>query len=55
MPNGFEVQTPSFWYWMTAGIAFTIGAGAVSVLATVVRMWLMTQVPVLMVLRSITR
>lgn len=31
MPNGFEVETPTFWYWMKAGIAFTLGAGIVTV------------------------
>lgn len=31
MPNGFEVETPTFWYWMKAGVAFTLGAGIVTV------------------------
>jgi len=26
MPNGYELETPSFGYWMKAGIAFTLGA-----------------------------
>lgn len=26
MPNGFEVETPSFGYWFKAGAAFTAGA-----------------------------
>jgi hypothetical protein len=33
MPNGFEVETPTFWYWMKAGMAFTLGAGIVSLSA----------------------
>lgn len=40
MPNGFEVETPTFWYWMKAGMAFTLGAGAVSLFAAVLG-WLM--------------
>jgi hypothetical protein len=35
MPNGFEVETPTFWYWMKAGIAFTLGAGIVTFVAVV--------------------
>lgn len=31
MPGGFELETPSFWYLMKAGIAFTLGAGMVTV------------------------
>jgi hypothetical protein len=27
MPDGFEVETPSFGYWFKAGVAFTAGAG----------------------------
>lgn len=26
MPNGFEVETPTFSYWFKAGAAFTTGA-----------------------------
>jgi len=26
MPNGFEVEVPTFGYWMKAGMAFTSGA-----------------------------
>ncbi len=35
MPNGFEVETPTFGYWVKAGIAFTLGAGIVTVIAAV--------------------
>jgi len=31
MPNGFEIETPTFWYWVKAGMAFTLGAGIVTV------------------------
>jgi hypothetical protein len=55
MPNGFEVETPTFWYWMKAGVAFTLGAGAVTVFATIVWMWLIARVPGLIVLRAISR
>jgi hypothetical protein len=29
MPNGFEVEMPTFFTWFKAGVAFTIGAGIV--------------------------
>lgn len=35
MPNGFEVETPTFWYWMKAGVAFTLGAAIVTVTTVV--------------------
>ena len=40
MPNGFELETPSFSYWFKAGIAFTLGAGIVTVTFWV--LWVMT-------------
>jgi hypothetical protein len=36
MPNGFEVETPTFGYWFKAGAAFTLGAGIVTVCAAAV-------------------
>lgn len=35
MPNGFEIDAPTFGYWFKAGAAFTLGAGAVSIFAMV--------------------
>lgn len=35
MPNGFEIDAPTFGYWFKAGAAFTLGAGAVSLVAMV--------------------
>jgi hypothetical protein len=35
MPNGFEVEQPSFGYWLKAGMAFTLGGGIVTVTAIV--------------------
>jgi hypothetical protein len=29
MPNGFELEVPSFGYWVKAGAAFTLGAGTI--------------------------
>lgn len=31
MPNGFELEMPSFGYWVKAGVAFTTGAAIVAV------------------------
>jgi uncharacterized membrane protein len=39
MPNGFELETPTFGYWFKAGIAFTLGAGLVTVLGAL--LWMM--------------
>jgi len=39
MPNGFELETPSFWYLMKAGMAFTLGAGIVTVLGALTWMF----------------
>ena len=30
MPNGYEIEPPSFAYWLKAGIAFTLGGGIVT-------------------------
>jgi hypothetical protein len=30
MPNGYELEVPTFWYWFKAGVAFTMGAGIVT-------------------------
>jgi len=35
MPNGYEVEPPSFGYWLKAGMAFTLGGGIVTVTAVV--------------------
>jgi len=31
--TGFELETPSFWLWVKAGMAFTLGAGIVTVVS----------------------
>lgn len=33
MPDGFELEVPTFGYWVKAGMAFTLGAGTVTVIA----------------------
>lgn len=35
MPGGFEVEKPTFLDWMKAGMAFTIGAGIVTIAAAI--------------------
>lgn len=35
MPNGFEIEKPTFTDWIKAGIGFTIGAVFVTFVATV--------------------
>jgi hypothetical protein len=35
MPNGYELEVPSFGYWVKAGIAFTLGAAVVTVTGAV--------------------
>lgn len=39
MPNGYEVEKPTFMDWVKAGIGFTIGAALVTFVATVT--WVM--------------
>ena len=39
MPNGFELETPSFGYWVKAGAAFTLGASTIG-FVLVVMSWL---------------
>lgn len=55
MPNGFEIETPSFWYWMKAGIAFTLGAGAVWLTSVMAWIWLISQAPGLVMLKTLLR
>jgi len=55
MPNGFEVETPTFWYWFKAGVAFTIGAGLVyfcSLIAWALVLW---RIPTLLIARNLIR
>lgn len=35
MPNGFEIEPPSFGYWVKAGMAFTLGGGIVTIAAVI--------------------
>lgn len=51
MPNGFEVETPSFLYWLKAGVAFTLGAGGVYVFGVILWLLLLSVAPSLGVLR----
>lgn len=30
MPHGYDVEAPSFGYWLKAGMAFTLGAGIIT-------------------------
>lgn len=55
MPNGFELEVPTFWYWMKAGIAFTMGAGVVSILSAVAWLWLISRAPALVALKALAR
>ncbi len=41
MPHGYDLEAPSFFYWLRAGAAFTIGAGLVYVMATLFWMFLL--------------
>lgn len=40
MPNGFELEVPTFGYWFKAGMAFTLGAGLVTVTAAICWMFI---------------
>ncbi len=51
MPHGYDLETPSFFYWMRAGAALMLGAGVVYVGAAIVWVWLMLHVPSLLLLR----
>ena len=51
MPNGFELELPSFTYWLKAGAAFTLGVGVVYVVAIVVWVVLVLALPALGALR----
>lgn len=55
MPNGFEVETPTVYYWMKAGAAFTFGAGCVTVAAGMLWLLLLSKVPELIFLRALSR
>jgi hypothetical protein len=47
MPNGFEFELPSFGYWFKAGVAFTLGAGAIYVLGVIAWLFLLNILPAL--------
>lgn len=51
MPNGFELELPTFTYWLKAGAAFTIGVGVVYVVAIVLWVLLVFALPALGALR----
>jgi hypothetical protein len=42
----FPVAAPSFWFWMKAGIGFTLGAGMVMMTIGFLNMWFL--MPMLM-------
>lgn len=55
MPGGFEVETPSIYYWVKAGAAFTFGAGCVYVTFAILWLILLARAPELVMLRALTR
>lgn len=54
-PNGTEIEMPTFWYWMKAGIAFTLGAGLVSIVGSLAWLWLISRAPALVALKALAR
>jgi hypothetical protein len=53
MPYGFEVETPSIFYWFKAGVAFTFGAGCIYVAFGVTWLYLIAHVPSLIFVRAL--
>jgi hypothetical protein len=51
MPDGYQLDVPSFWYWLRAGAALTLGGACVYVALTVAWLVLLRAVPSLYVLR----
>lgn len=49
-----RVAPLSFWFWVKAGIGFTIGAGIVYIAAAILWLWLLSKIPALFLLRSFT-
>lgn len=52
---GISVDNMTWWFWIKAGMGFTVGAGCVYVLFGVLWLYLISQVPALVFLRAITR
>jgi len=53
MPDGFELETPSFTYWLKAGAALTLGAGGVYIVWYLVWLEVASRVIPLLVLHSL--
>ncbi len=49
-----DFQWPSFWYFVKAGVAFTLGAGVVYVAAAMLWLYLISQVPGFIFLRALS-
>lgn len=49
--HGYDVDLPSFFYWVRAGVALTVGAGVAYVAFVILWIVLITQVPALGTLR----
>lgn len=51
MPNGFELELPPYGYWLRAGAAFTLGAGAIYLVGMIAWLTLLQIAPGVYLLR----
>ncbi len=53
--GGISIDNLTWWFWVKAGMGFTLGAGAVYVAFAVVWFLIVSRLPELVILRAITR
>ena len=53
--GGVSVDNLTWWFWVKAGMGFTLGAGVIYIASTILWFYLITQAPALIFLRAFTR
>jgi len=53
--GGLSIDNMSWWFWIKAGMGFTLGAGIVYVAVQILWFYIIIKNPLLVVLRPLTR
>lgn len=53
--GGLQIDNLTWWFWVKAGMGFTIGAGFIYLVGAVLWLELLMRAPSLVILRALTR
>lgn len=55
LTGGFSIDSLSWWFWVKAGMGFTLGAGAMYVVFGVLWLYVISRVPSLIFVRALAK